>query len=79
MIFYFVGMVLTVIGFVYLVFPSKQRSNKYGYRTQRAKTSDKTYAYAQKEAAKAFLMIGLNSQIITSLPFSSRISSKQVF
>ncbi|MGL4644694.1 MAG: SdpI family protein [Vagococcus fluvialis] len=59
MIFYFVGMVLTVIGFVYLVFPSKQRSNKYGYRTQRAKTSDKTYAYAQKEAAKAFLMIGL--------------------
>ncbi len=59
MIFYFVGMFLTIIGFVYLIFPSKKRSNKYGYRTGRAKTSDKTYMYAQKEAAKTFLLIGI--------------------
>lgn len=59
MIFYFVGMVLTIIGLMYFIFPSKRRSNKYGYRTGRAKTSDKIYAYAQKEAAKNFLFIGL--------------------
>ncbi len=59
MIFYFVGLILTVIGLVYLIFPSKKRSNKYGYRTGRAKMSDKAYAYAQKQASKYFLMIGL--------------------
>lgn len=64
MIFYVVGIVLTFIGIVYFIFPSKQRSNKYGYRTQRAKMSDKTYAYAQKEAAKAFLMIGIVTFVI---------------
>ena len=59
MIFYFVGLVLSVIGCVYFVIPSKKRSNKYGYRTQRAKFSDASYAYAQKQAAKYFLIIGL--------------------
>lgn len=59
MIFYFVGLVLSVIGCVYFILPSKKRSNKYGYRTQRAKFSDASYAYAQKQAAKYFLIIGL--------------------
>ena len=59
MIFYFVGLVLSVIGCLYLIFPSRKRSNKYAYRTQRAKFSDASYIYAQKQAAKYFLMIGL--------------------
>lgn len=59
MIFYFVGLVLTIIGLIYLIFPSKKRSNKYGYRTPRAKHSDASFAFAQKEASKAFLFIGL--------------------
>ena len=59
MIFYVVGLVLTIVGIVYLIFPSKKRSNKYGYRTPRAKHSDASFTYAQKEASKAFLLVGL--------------------
>ncbi|MBO0477554.1 SdpI family protein [Vagococcus sp. DIV0080] len=59
MIFYFIGLILTVVGALYLIFPSQKRSNKYGYRTPRAKFSDASFAYAQKEASKAFLIIGL--------------------
>ncbi|RSU11632.1 hypothetical protein CBF28_11760 [Vagococcus carniphilus] len=64
MIFYFVGIVLTVVGFLYLVFPSKNRVNKYGYRTQRAKMSEASYDYAQKVASRTFLMIGIPTFII---------------
>lgn len=59
MIFYFVGLFLTLIGLIYLIFPSKKIENKYGYRTGRAKMSTASYLYAQKQASRAFLLIGL--------------------
>lgn len=64
MVFYLVGLILCAIGVLYLVFPSKQRVNKYGYRTQRAKMSDKSYEFAQKEASKTFLLIGIPTFIV---------------
>ena len=64
MIFYFVGLVLTAIGLVYLIFPSKKMENKYGYRTGRAKMSSASYAYAQKQASRNFLMIGIITFLI---------------
>lgn len=59
MIFYFVGLFLTIIGLIYLIFPSKKMENKYGYRTERAKMSTETYLYAQKQASRAFILVGL--------------------
>ncbi|MGO3732633.1 MAG: SdpI family protein [Vagococcus sp.] len=58
MVFYFIGLILTVIGVTYFIFPSKKRSNKYGYRTPRAKESDATFYYAQKIAARIFFLVG---------------------
>lgn len=59
MIYYSVGWIMTIIGILYVVLPSKKRHFKYGYRTSRARLSDATYRYAQKYAAKVFLIIGL--------------------
>ncbi len=64
MIFYFVGMLLTVIGLLYLSFPSKKRMSKYGYRTQRAKMSEVSYVYAQKIASRSFLIVGIPTFLI---------------
>ncbi|MGX7023698.1 SdpI family protein [Vagococcus hydrophili] len=64
MVFYFVGILLTVVGVIYLIFPSKNRINKYGYRTQRAKLSEASYTYAQKVAGKTFFFIGAITLLI---------------
>ncbi len=49
---------MIVIGLIYLVFPSKKRDSRYGYRTPRAKYSESTYDYAQKKASSLLLLIG---------------------
>ncbi|HCM88709.1 MULTISPECIES: SdpI family protein [Vagococcus] len=64
MVFYFVGLLLTLVGLIYLIFPSKKRINKYGYRTQRAKMSEASYDYAQKVAGKTFFLVGILTFIV---------------
>lgn len=58
MIFYFVGIIMMVIGLIYMVYPSKKRTYKYGYRTPRARHSDATFQYAQRVASHIFLIVG---------------------
>ncbi|MGY3703437.1 hypothetical protein BW731_11450 [Vagococcus martis] len=74
MIFSFVGMIMTVLGVIYLIFPSKKRENKYGYRTQRARYTDASFKYAQKVAAKMLLLIGLGTWLIGFIIKSSGVS-----
>ncbi|WP_257700272.1 SdpI family protein [Vagococcus luciliae] len=74
MIFNFVGMLMTVVGVIYLIFPSRRRENKYGYRTQRARYTDATFKYAQKVAAKILLLIGVTTWLIGFLIKSSGIT-----
>ncbi|MGY3764947.1 SdpI family protein [Vagococcus vulneris] len=59
MVFYFTGWVMIAIGILYVMFPSKKKYYKYGYRTARARASDASYRFAQKCAAKYFLVVGL--------------------
>ena len=74
MIFSFVGMIMTVLGVIYLIFPSKRRENKYGYRTQRARYTDASFKYAQKVAARMLLLIGIVTWLIGFLIKSSGVT-----
>lgn len=65
---------MTVLGVIYLIFPSKKRENKYGYRTQRARYTDASFKYAQKVAAKMLLLIGLCTWLIGFIIKSSGVS-----
>lgn len=67
-------MLMTVVGVIYLIFPSRRRENKYGYRTQRARYTDATFKYAQKVAAKILLLIGVATWLIGFLIKSSGIT-----
>lgn len=55
---------MTVIGLIYLIFPSKRRENKYGYRTQRARYTDSSFIYAQKVAGKTLFSIGIITLLV---------------
>lgn len=67
-------MIMTILGVIYLIFPSKKRENKYGYRTQRARYTDASFKYAQKVAAKMLLLIGLGTWVIGLILKSNGVS-----
>lgn len=65
---------MTIIGLIYLIFPSKRRENKYGYRTQRARYTDSSFKYAQKVAAKVLFFIGMVTLLVGFLIKKSGMS-----
>lgn len=65
---------MTVLGVIYLIFPSKRRENKYGYRTKRARYTDASFKYAQKVAARMLLLIGIVTWLIGFLIKSSGVT-----
>lgn len=58
LIFYYVGLAMFTLGVVYALFPSKKTYFKYGYRTPRARETEKTFIYAQKQARNMLLLMG---------------------
>ena len=58
MIFLVFGAIFFLIGFVFLILPSKKINFIYGYRSYLAKQNERNWQYAQKICTRYFLLFG---------------------
>jgi uncharacterized membrane protein len=58
MIFLVIGSIFFLIGFVFLILPSKKINFIYGYRSYLAKQNERNWRYAQKICTQYFLLFG---------------------
>lgn len=58
MIFLVIGSIFFLIGFVFLILPSKKINFIYGYRSYLAKQNERNWQYAQKISTRYFLLFG---------------------
>lgn len=59
MVFLTIGIVLSIIGSLFIIVPSKGNFPFYGYHSPRAAHSDEHWRLAQKTSGKYFLLFGL--------------------
>ncbi len=64
MIFLIVGIILTFVGILFLLVPSKGNIPFYGYHSPRAGQSEEHYQLAQKTSGRYFLIFGLLMAVI---------------
>ncbi len=67
MIFLVIGWIILLIGLLFLLFPAKEGSRLYGYRSYLAQKSNLHWHYAQKMSSRFFLLCGSCMVVIGSL------------